>query len=133
MFMCFLLQVVIATEVSILRFDPLPTNFYNVMLRCKKTHFDGTNLWLLLLYTDIVIIFARNCTSFGYFWGNVFSLFKGLYHHRRHRSVLMEPETVWSLILVCTAGNCQQVGRFEWQRCDNYYWWRKRGGCSGEG
>jgi hypothetical protein len=99
--------VAIATKVSILRFDPLPTNFCNVMLRSKKTHFDGTNMWLHLLYIDIVIIFAGNCTSFGYFWGNVFGLLKGLYHHRRHRSVLMEPETVWSLTLVCIVSNYQ--------------------------
>jgi hypothetical protein len=118
MFMCSLFQVAIATKVNILRFDPLPTNFYNVMLRSKKTQFDGTNMWLLFLYTDIVIIFAGNCTSFGYFWGNVFGLLKGLYHHRRHRSVLMEPEIVWSLTLVCTTGNCQQDGRSKWQRCE---------------
>ncbi len=133
MFMCSLLQVAIATKVNILRFDPLPTNFYNVMLRSKKTHCDGTNLWLLLLYTNIVIIFAGNCTSSSYFWGNVFGLLKGLYHHRRHRSVLMEPKIVWSLTLVCTTGNCQQAGRSEWQRCDNYYCWRRLSGYSGEG
>jgi pyruvate-formate lyase-activating enzyme len=38
MFMCSLLQVAIAMEASILRFDPLPTNFYNVMLQsCDLT------------------------------------------------------------------------------------------------
>jgi hypothetical protein len=74
---------------------------------------------VFLLYTDIIIIFVGNCTSSGYFWGNVFGLLKHLYHHRRHKSVLMEPKTVWSLILVCTVGNCQQVGRSKWQRCDN--------------